>query len=338
MTSLGININWESIGLFARDISASESFDAACNIIGKFFIDTIGLQYCCVFIAENDTSVFIRRSLITKTKTIQTSIDFPVYLKITNAFSSTITDKFKVIHTHPSALFEIDPFLHGSFIIVPVYIEGRLESFIIAGDEEPIDIASGDRELMRGMCDISSGSIAKQILIRCRESLNRPGADLSIDHSKQLKQINDKLIRSNDELKQFAYVASHDLQEPLRTISNYIGLFFRKFGDTLNEEGKEYLSYAKDGAERMHNMIKDLLTYSRLDYLNEPMTEFNGNSILQEAMQNIKVSVEEGDALVFYNDFPSKMKGHQKEIVRLFQNLVENAVKFRGEQAPVIFI
>lgn len=338
MTSIGININWESVGLFARDATSTESFDSACNIISRFLIDTIGLEYCCVFSVENDTSVFIRRSLLTRSKIAQSNIEFPVYLKITDAFKRSINDQYKVIHTHPSALFESDPFIHGTYLIVPVLIDGSVDSFIIAGGDYPIEIAKGDKELMRGICSISSVSIARHLLLKRKESRNKKGPDVSIDHAKQLKQINDKLIRSNDELKQFAYVASHDLQEPLRTISNYIGLFFRKFGDSLNEEGKEYLGYAKDGAERMHNTIKDLLTYSRLDYLNEPMTEFNGNTMLHEVMQNIKVSVEENDALVFYNDFPGSMKGHQKEIVRLFQNLVENAVKFKGEKAPVIFI
>lgn len=139
-------------------------------------------------------------------------------------------------------------------------------------------------------------------------------------------------------MKQFAYSASHDLQEPLRTISNYIGLFFRRYGSIIDNEGKEYLEYAKDGAERMHNMIKDLLAYSRLDYIEEPMSEFNGEIMLEEVMRNIKVSIEENDAIVFYNDLPGDMKGYQKEIVRLFQNLIENAVKFKGGAAPMIFI
>lgn len=86
MTSLGININWESVGLFARNISNTTTFDETCQVIGNFIIDSIGLEYCMVFSQEQKDGVYIRRSLITRSKYSNGIIDFPVYLKSTDAF------------------------------------------------------------------------------------------------------------------------------------------------------------------------------------------------------------------------------------------------------------
>lgn len=338
MTSLGININWESVGLFARDVSAANTFEDSCQIISQFIIDSVGLEYCCIFSREKDADIFVRKSLITKSRYTSGLMEFPVYLKATKDLKRSISSYYKIVSEHPSGIFETDPFLMGSYMLIPVTINEDVQACIIAGDNNNIEIASGDKELVRAICSIASNALSRFLIFQKSDLQSRKKPDISIDHSRQLKHINDKLTRSNDELKHFAYAASHDLQEPLRTISNYIGLYFRKFGDATPEEGKEYLSYAKDGAERMHNMIKDLLAYSRLDHIDEPMREFNGNQMLHEVMQNIKVSVEENDAIVFYNDFPGNMKGYQKEIVRLFQNLIENAVKFKGDRAPMIFI
>ncbi|MBK6732203.1 MAG: hypothetical protein IPG60_15060 [Bacteroidetes bacterium] len=338
MTSLGININWESVGLFARNISNTTTFDETCQVIGNFIIDSIGLEYCMVFSQEQKDGVYIRRSLITRSKYSNGIIDFPVYLKSTDAFERIKKDVCKIIRHDRSGFFESEPMTSGSYLVIPAGADEFPYACIIAGDSGNIEIASGDKELVRAICSIAAGALAKFQVVNNAIAKDNSYQDLNIDQSRQLKNINDKLIRSNDELKQFAYSASHDLQEPLRTISNYIGLFFRRYGSIIDNEGKEYLEYAKDGAERMHNMIKDLLAYSRLDYIEEPMSEFNGEIMLEEVMRNIKVSIEENDAIVFYNDLPGDMKGYQKEIVRLFQNLIENAVKFKGGAAPMIFI
>ena len=99
-----------------------------------------------------------------------------------------------------------------------------------------------------------------------------------------------QLEESNQELKQFASRASHDLQEPLRTISNYITLFLRNHGAGLESEGREYLGFAKNAAERMHHLVKDLLTYTRLDHTSDQMTEVSCNKVLETALDNIKMS------------------------------------------------
>ncbi len=147
----------------------------------------------------------------------------------------------------------------------------------------------------------------------------------------------DRLTHANEELRQFSYRASHDLQEPLRTVSNYIGLFMRNYGDDLNEEGSEYLHFAKDAAERMHKMVKDLLVYTKLDHQNDPRVRIDGNRLLEEALANIKMAAEENDAIVLYEDMP-ELEGYEKQLVSLFQNLIDNAIKFKGDGQPVVTI
>lgn len=146
-----------------------------------------------------------------------------------------------------------------------------------------------------------------------------------------------QLEESNQELKQFASRASHDLQEPLRTISNYITLFLRNHGAGLESEGREYLGFAKNAAERMHHLVKDLLTYTRLDHTSDQMTEVSCNKVLETALDNIKMSVEESDAIILYEDLP-EINGHEQQLVSLFQNLLDNAIKFRGDDDPVVMV
>jgi signal transduction histidine kinase len=142
---------------------------------------------------------------------------------------------------------------------------------------------------------------------------------------------------ANEELSQFAFRVSHDLQEPLRTVSNYIGLYYRNFGHSLSAEGAEYLGFAKDAAERMHRLVKDLLIYSRLDHQRDNKVRIDGTKLLEEALENIKISAEESDALILYEDLP-EIFGYEKQLVSLFQNLLDNAIKFKGKQSPVIAI
>lgn len=165
-------------------------------------------------------------------------------------------------------------------------------------------------------------------------SVAEPGQPYSSsDKEKKIRA----LESANEELSQFAFRVSHDLQEPLRTVSNYIGLYYRNFGHLLSPEGSEYLGFAKDAAERMHRLVKDLLVYSKLDHKQDTMVRIDGNKLIEEALENIKISAEESDALILYEDLP-EIFGYEKQLVSLFQNLVDNAIKFKGKQSPVIAI
>ncbi len=152
---------------------------------------------------------------------------------------------------------------------------------------------------------------------------------------KRLEGMNQELERSNQELEQFAYVASHDLREPLRMISSYIQLFEQKYKDMLDENGIEFIHYIVDGSKRMHELINALLEYSRVGNRDKVLKTVDCNDILSTVKRNLQIAIEEHDARIEYNGLP-KIKADQMQLVRLFQNLINNAIKFRGDEPPVI--
>jgi signal transduction histidine kinase len=144
-----------------------------------------------------------------------------------------------------------------------------------------------------------------------------------------------ELRRSNQELEQFAYVASHDLQEPLRMVSSYLGLLERNLKDQLDEKTREFLHFAVDGASRMKGMITDLLTYSRVGRQREALEKVSCEEVLKEVLSNLTVSLKESKAIVTHDPLP-EIYAVRGEILQLLQNLVGNAVKYRGDQNPHI--
>jgi PAS domain S-box-containing protein len=144
----------------------------------------------------------------------------------------------------------------------------------------------------------------------------------------------DELERKNTEMEQFAYVASHDLQEPLNTIQGFINLLRLK--DLQDEETLEYLNYISQGASRMSSLIKGLLEYSRIGK-ETLMAKVNCNALLEEVKADLNLSIKECKAKIEINELPSVM-GYEIELRILFQNLLSNAMKFRGADSPTINI
>ncbi len=140
-----------------------------------------------------------------------------------------------------------------------------------------------------------------------------------------------ELRRSNAELEQFAYVASHDLQEPLRKVASFCQLLEKRYGDELDERGSEYIGYAVDGAKRMQVLINDLLTFSRVGRLNTTHTEVDLGAALDVALDNLSTTIDESGAAIERPASLPRITGDSTLLVMLWQNLVGNAVKFRKE-------
>lgn len=146
-----------------------------------------------------------------------------------------------------------------------------------------------------------------------------------------------ELERSNEELARFAYVASHDLQEPLRMVSSYTQLLERKYKDQLDEDANQFIHFAVDGAKRMQQLITDLLAYSNIAANSQIFDEIDCNQLLQQVIENLKIAIEETQAKIIYENLPI-VKGDKIKLLQLFQNLISNAIKFRGAAAPEIII
>ncbi|MEV1172414.1 ATP-binding protein [Nonomuraea sp. NPDC049784] len=147
----------------------------------------------------------------------------------------------------------------------------------------------------------------------------------------------EELRRSNGELEQFAYVASHDLQEPLRKVASFTQMLEQRYGHQLDDRAKQYIHYAVDGAKRMQLLINDLLDFSRVGRVTGEKTAIDSDAALDSALENLSATIEDTEATVTRDELP-KVRANRLQLAQLFQNLIENAIKFRSEEPPRIHI
>ncbi|MES2395975.1 MAG: ATP-binding protein [Bacteroidota bacterium] len=196
------------------------------------------------------------------------------------------------------------------------------ETTILAKDGNKIDIEYSIKKIN------TDGRV--QLLSVIRDITYRKRAE------DELNQKTQELIRSNDELEQFAYVASHDLQEPLRMVTSYLELLETRYKDKLDQDATEFIEFAVDGSSRMRILIQSLLEYSRVNRI-KPFESINVNDLLKDVLQNLSGVIKEQNAAVLYEEMPV-IYGDFVLISQLFQNLIENAIKFKGDQPPRIII
>jgi PAS domain S-box-containing protein len=146
-----------------------------------------------------------------------------------------------------------------------------------------------------------------------------------------------ELERSNTELERFAYVASHDLQEPLRTISSYLQLLERRYLKNLDENATRYINFTVDAANRLQNMIGGLLEYSRVETRGQPFEPVNFESVLRQTVENLHSAVAESGAGITHDPLPTVM-GDRGQLSRLFQNLLANSIRYRSQEPPRIHV
>jgi PAS domain S-box-containing protein len=147
----------------------------------------------------------------------------------------------------------------------------------------------------------------------------------------------EELNRSNEELGQFAYIASHDLQEPLRMVASYTQLLARRYKGKLDSDADEFIAFAVDGASRMQRLIQDLLTYSRVGTKGKDLLDISSEEALQQALINLRGAIEERGALVTHDPLPSVF-ADEMQLIQLFQNLIGNAIKYQRPGIPKVHI
>jgi PAS domain S-box-containing protein len=147
----------------------------------------------------------------------------------------------------------------------------------------------------------------------------------------------EELNRSNEELGQFAYIASHDLQEPLRMVASYTQLLSRRYAGKLDSDADDFIAYAVDGATRMQRLIQDLLAYSRIGTKGKDLLNTSSEDALRHALSNLRGAIEESGALVTHDPLPEVL-ADEMQLIQLFQNLVGNAIKYQNPGIPKIHV
>jgi len=172
-----------------------------------------------------------------------------------------------------------------------------------------------------------------QLLITAivRDTTERKAAE------ERLKATAADLARSNAELEQFAYVASHDLQEPLRMVASYTQLLKRRYGGQLDTDADEFIEFAVDGARRMQDLINDLLTYSRVGTRAMSLEPIDTGHVVDQVIADLAAAIEESGGRIVHSELPT-VRGDATQLSQLFQNLLANAIKFHGARAPDVAI
>lgn len=154
---------------------------------------------------------------------------------------------------------------------------------------------------------------------------------------RQLAETVADLTRSNQELEQFAYVASHDLQEPLRMVASYVQLLQRRYRDHLDADATEFIGFAVEGATRMQTLINDLLTFSRIGRQKEPFGVVDCEQVLQDTLRVLAPALTETGGIVTHDPLP-RVKGTRSQVFQVFQNLVGNGLKFHSKEPPQVHV
>lgn len=164
--------------------------------------------------------------------------------------------------------------------------------------------------------------------------------ELEISHEKLEEKVRERtkaLEQSNKELQQFAYVASHDLKEPLRMITSFLQLLERRYSDQLDQDANDFIGFAVEGAKRLDNMINDLLEFSRVTRKEIEFNKVDLNNVLEQSSLNLKLAIENNYAEITYNTLPT-ICADENLMILLFQNIISNSIKYRQNETPKINI
>ena len=200
------------------------------------------------------------------------------------------------------------------------------------GEEKAVDY------IKQGATDCVLKDRLARLPISARRALHEKQLRVQQRHAEEeLAQKVTELARSNAELEQFAYVASHDLQEPLRMIANYNQLLAERYRGKLDEQADKYIAYSVDGATRMQALIQDLLKFSRVGKQEIQPRTTECQAVVEQAVSNLQAAIQESGAVVKWDGLPV-IKADASQLAQVFQNLIANAIKFHGTEKPVIQI
>jgi signal transduction histidine kinase len=218
-----------------------------------------------------------------------------------------------------------------SFLGVPIGTHTRVYGWLGLHNKLDADgFSAEDERLARALA--AQVAVAYENALRYEE-IRRYAGELE----RRVDERTAELRRSNADLEQFAYMAAHDLQEPLRKVIGYTELLAKRYQGRLDADADQFIAYAADGARRMRTLIQDLLTYSRVTMRPRQLAPADCADVLRQVLQHLESAIEEQDAAITYGSLPL-VQADRGQLVMLFQNLIGNALKFRGEAPPRVHI
>jgi signal transduction histidine kinase len=219
------------------------------------------------------------------------------------------------------------------WVVDPLALLGRESRLVAGGDIGHEVVAAGPTEIRSLGSDVDG---MRQEIVRRLAEVESARAEVEV--ARQVLEVQaEELARSNRDLEQFAYVASHDLQEPLRKVASFCQMLDRRYSGQLDERADQYIAFAVDGAKRMQQLINDLLAFSRVGRMTEGMAAIDLTDCYASAMSNLELTSEAAGARITRDPLPTVL-GERTLLVQLFQNLIGNAIKFRGAEAPTVHI
>ena len=330
---------FEILHYFASSMLHLSTTDEVLWDIAQNVISRLGFVDCVIYMRDPRSQMLVQRAAYGPKNPREYDIKNPIRIPLGSGLVGTVAktgEPIIVSDTSQDPRYIMDDENRLSEMVVPILQNGNVIGVI---DSEHPQANFYTQEHLHFMTTIASMAAAKingteavAALAAQRQELER----LFNQRSEELQHTVEKLKRSNIDLEQFAYAASHDLQEPLRMISSYLQLIQQK-EPTLTEESRQFMAFAQDGAQRMSKLLQGLLAYSKLNAENLPMQEVDLNTVFDHAIANLSMKINEHRVRMRIPQNMPVVKGIQPQLIQLVQNLLANAIKFRSANAePLI--
>jgi signal transduction histidine kinase len=324
-----------AISEVARDITSLLDLDKLLHRVVESLVETFGYYYANVLIVDEEAEEIVLTASAGQTGRAFEGFRLKIGEQGITGWVARSGEPLLVndVDNEPRYQFVEELADTKSELAVPIKLKGKVIGVLDVQSNEAGAFDEMDLSTLVTLADQLAVAIENARLYESvqQELTKRKRAE------EKLKETLAELERSNRELEQFAYVASHDLQEPLRMVSSFTQLLARRYKDKLDADANEFITYAVDGANRMQKMISDLLTYSRVGTRGKPFEPICCEAVLDQAVTNLQVAIEESGAVVTHDPLPTLM-ADGTQLVQLFQNLIGNAIKFRSDVPPEIHI
>jgi PAS domain S-box-containing protein len=324
----------------AQVVSSTLDLEKVLALIAEYMVKTVGVSGCTISRLDQQADAVV--TWIEWRQDAPENTDEPGTAYPLDDYPAT---RAVLVSRQPMAVLTSDPGAEPtevtlmqeldivSLLMLPLVIGDRAIGLVELDDQFEREFTNAEIHLCQALANQAAVAIENAHLYRQaqQEIAERVRAE------EQLKHYAAELERSNRGLQQFAYVASHDMQEPLRMITSYLQLLERRYKGQLDADADDFIAFAVDGAARMRALIQGLLAYSRVGTRRVPFEPTDCQAILEQVLSNLVIMVHESGAVVTYDPLPTVM-ADATQLTQLFQNLISNAVKFRGERRPEIHV